>query len=88
MEWEANLTLEYPIRIGPVTVTLQAYVYNLFNNQIRTGQDTVWSTQPAQDGYPDTIYDPNQRLEPTSNYGKITGRQPPRLFRAALRVSF
>ncbi len=35
-EWDGNLTLAYPIRIGPVTATLQGYVFNLFNNQIRT----------------------------------------------------
>ncbi len=66
MEWEANLTLEYPIRFGPAIVTLQGYVYNLFNNQIRLSQDTVFTAQ-QQDGYPDTIYDPNQRLEPKRN---------------------
>ncbi len=86
MTWESNLTLEYPIRIGPVTATLQAWVYHLFNNQIRTGQDTDWSTQ-QQDGYPDTIYDPNQASS-NENYGLITGRSTPRLFRFALRVSF
>ena len=85
-QWEANLTLEYPLRVGPTTVTLQAFVFNLFNNQIRTGQDMVWSlAQPP--GYPDSIYDPNQP-QTNANYGKITARQPPRLFRAALRVSF
>lgn len=38
-------------------------------------------------GYPATIYDPNQ---PSDNpeYGKITSRQDPRVFRAAVRVSF
>jgi hypothetical protein len=87
MVWESDLTLEYPIRIGPVTATLQAYVYRLFNNQIRNGQDTAWSIQ-QQDGYPDTIYDPNQASSNEDNYGLITGRQPPRLFRVALRVSF
>jgi hypothetical protein len=86
MEWEANMTLEYPIRFGPMTVTLQAYVFNLFNNQIRVGQDTTWSAQ-AQEGYPDTIYDPNQ-ASTNENYGRITGRSDPRLFRLALRVSF
>ncbi|MEX1246338.1 MAG: TonB-dependent receptor [Thermoanaerobaculia bacterium] len=86
MEWEANLTLEYPIRIGPVIATLQGYVYNLFNNQVRLGQDTTWSAQ-QQDGYPDTIYDPNQASS-NENYGKVTERSAPRLFRFALRVSF
>jgi hypothetical protein len=86
MEWEANLTLGYPIRIGPVIATLQGYVFNLFNNQIRTGQDTTWSDQPPA-GYPDTLYDPNQPST-NKNYGKITGRTDPRLFRLALRISF
>ena len=44
--------------VGPVTVTLQAFLYSVFNNQIRTQQDTAYTiNQP--DGYPDTIYDPN-----------------------------
>ena len=85
-EWDANLTLGYPIRFGPVTATLQAYVYNAFNNQIRTDQDTVWSDQAPAD-YPASIYDPNQDQN-NPNYGKITGRSEPRLFRAAIRVSF
>jgi hypothetical protein len=85
-EWEANLTLEYPIRFGPVTATLQGYVFNLFNNQIRAGQDTTWTDQqPA--GYPDTMYDANQPSL-NGNYGLITERSGPRLFRFALRVSF
>jgi TonB dependent receptor/Carboxypeptidase regulatory-like domain/TonB-dependent Receptor Plug Domain len=85
-EWEANLTLSYPILIGPVTATLQAYVYNLFNNQIATSRDTVWSNSPPAD-YPASLFDPNQ---PQSNpeYGKITSRQEPRVFRGAVKISF
>jgi hypothetical protein len=87
-EWDANLTLEYPIAVGPTTVTLQAYVYNLFNNQIALGQDEMWSNpeqQPAD--YPASLYDPNQ---PQSNpyYGLTTARQDPRVFRFAAKVSF
>ena len=33
--WEASLTLGYPLAIGPLTVTAQLDVFNLFNNQIR-----------------------------------------------------
>lgn len=61
-------------------------VYKLFNNQFRTGQDTAWSGQ-QQDASPDTIYDPNQASS-NENYGRITSRQDPRLFRAAIRVAF
>ncbi len=85
-EWDANLTLGYPIRFGPVTVELKGYVFNVFNNQIRTGQDTVWSDQPPSD-YPDSLYDPNQE-QTNLNYGRVTARSEPRLFRAAIRVSF
>jgi hypothetical protein len=85
-EWEANLTLTYPISIGPVTVTLQAYVYDLFNNQIATSTNTAWTlNQPAN--YPASLFDPNQKSD-NPEYGKITTRQDPRSFRAAVRVSF
>jgi len=77
--WEANLTLEYPFRVGPTTVTLQGYVFNIFNNQIATDQDQVWN-----DAAPYDLNPPNRNL----NYGLVTQRQPPRLFRAALRVAF
>jgi hypothetical protein len=32
-------------------------------------------------------YDPNQK-QTNTNYGKVTERQDPRLFRAAIRISF
>ncbi len=84
--WEAGLTLGYPLTLGPVTVTAQLYVFNLFNNQIRTSQDMAWSTnQPAD--YPKSLFDPNQEQN-NSEYGKITSRQEPRLVRGAIRVSF
>ncbi len=84
--WDANLTLSYPIAIGPLTVTLQAYLFNLFNNQIATSRDDQWSISPPE-GFPATIYDPNQ--EPNNPYyGAVTGRSEPRAFRAAVRVSF
>jgi len=82
----ANLTLSYPISVGPATVTLQAYVYNAFNNQVATTRDNRWTLRPPE-RYPATIYDPNQPSDNPEN-GKITSRQDPRLFRAAIRVSF
>jgi hypothetical protein len=84
-QWDANLTLSYPFAIGPVTVTLQGYVYNLFNNQIPTFRRTDWNTTPPSQ-YPD-IYDPNQD-QTNPEYGKIVTRSDPRLFRAAVHVSF
>jgi hypothetical protein len=84
--WEANLTASYPISVGPVTATLQGYVYNIFNNQIATAVDEAWTIEPPA-GYPATALDPNQERD-NPNYGKVTSRSAPRSFRAALRVSF
>jgi hypothetical protein len=86
--WEANLTLAYPIAVGPLTATVQLYVFNLFNNQIATTRDTVWTTawQPPP-GYPASLFDPNQP-QTNPDYGKITSRQEPRLVRAAVHISF
>ena len=69
-----------------MTVTLQAYVFNLFNNQIETQRDDNYTVGPPL-GYPGTLYDPNVASN-NPNYGKIVSRQDPRLFRAAVRVSF
>ena len=69
-----------------MTVTLQAYLFHIFNKQIAISRDDVWSSSPP-DGFPATIYDPNQE-QTNPNYGKVTGRSDPRSFRAALRVSF
>jgi hypothetical protein len=84
--WEADLTLGYPIVVGPATVTIRAYVHHLFNNQFPTSTDEGWSDE-RPDGYPDTLWDPDQ---PQTNpyYGFVTFRQDPRLFRASLKISF
>ncbi|HTO87139.1 MAG TPA: carboxypeptidase regulatory-like domain-containing protein [Thermoanaerobaculia bacterium] len=84
--WGANLTLSYPIAIGPTIVTLQAYLFNLFNKQIAVSRNDVWSDSQPQ-GYPATIYDPNQE-QTNIEYGKVTVRQEPFQFRAAVKVSF
>ncbi|HTO88939.1 MAG TPA: TonB-dependent receptor [Thermoanaerobaculia bacterium] len=83
-QWDANLTVSYPIAVGPATVTLQAYLYNLFNNQIATTEDIVWNNQ-SWDGYPNSMFN---QPKTNPNYGKVTARTDPRLFRAAVRVSF
>ena len=84
--WEANLTLSYPIRVGPLTATLQGYLYNFFNNQIVTSRDERWTTA-VPEGYAATIYDPSQERN-NPDYGRVTSRSAPRSFRAALRVAF
>jgi hypothetical protein len=84
--WEGNVQLSYPIILGPVIATLQASLFNMFNNQIPIAIDNVWAWDlPA--GYPDTIFDPD-RPQTNETYGTVLARSAPRLFRAALRLSF
>ena len=105
-QWEANLSLGYPVKFGPVTVTGLFYVFHLFNNQIRTNVDNNWQISQganypkSADQYNQLFYPPctaAQAANPVAsrcneqnnvNYGKATSRQDPRLFRAALKVSF
>jgi hypothetical protein len=85
-QYDANLTLGYPLQLGPVTITPQLYVFNLIGRQQDILEDVRWSTsQPA--GYPNTIFDPNQQ-QTNPNYGKITTRSDPRLLRGAVKISF
>ena len=84
--WGTDLTASYPITIGPATVTLQAYLFNVFNEQIAISRDEAWSNQQPPD-YPASIFDPNQEQN-NPEYGKVNGRSEPRVFRAAVRVSF
>jgi hypothetical protein len=85
--WEANLSLSYPITFGPVTATLQMDCFNVFNNQIPISIDEGWAGGYPPEGFPATIYDPNQK-QSNETYGGVTGRSAPRAIRAALRVSF
>lgn len=84
--WGANLTASCPLTIGPVTVTLQAYLFNIFNKQIAISRDDSYSTYPPA-GYPNTAFDPNQE-QTNRYYGSVNHRSPPRVFRAAVKVSF
>jgi hypothetical protein len=84
--WGTNLSLSYPIVVGPTIVTVQAFLFNVFNEQIAISRDNSWSISPPV-GFPATIYDPNQE-QTNPEYGKVTGRQNPRVFRAAVKVSF
>jgi hypothetical protein len=85
--WEGSFTLAYPIAVGTVIVTPQAYLFNLFNKQVAISRDENGSTYPPKD-FPATIYDPNQEETNVDHYGNVTGRYAPRSFRAALKVSF
>ena len=73
MQWEANLTLSYPIRVGPVTATLQALrLQPLQQSDPRLAQDADWIDSAAGrlPGH-DLRSQPGRR--PTPNYGMITG---------------
>ena len=52
--WEGSLTLSYPIAIGPVIVTPQAYLFNLFNKQVAISRDENWSTYNQPENFPAT----------------------------------
>ncbi|HYB52425.1 MAG TPA: TonB-dependent receptor, partial [Thermoanaerobaculia bacterium] len=105
-QYEANLSLAYPFNLGPVTVTLQGYVFNLLNRQTVTNVDNNWQISQGinypktPDQYAQLFYPPctaAQAGDPVANkcneqnnanYGKATSRQDPRLFRAAIKISF
>jgi outer membrane receptor protein involved in Fe transport len=84
--WGANLSFSYPIAIGPAMVTLQAYLFNVFDKQIAIFRNEWWSTKQPE-GYPATIYDPDQ-AQMNTDYGKVMDRSSPRVFRAAVKASF
>ena len=42
-DYEANLSLSYNIKMGPVTVSPQVYVFNLFNRQTTTNIDQAFN---------------------------------------------
>jgi hypothetical protein len=84
--WGTNLTLSYPVSIGPMTATLQAYLFNVFNKQIAISR-TIRGRNKAPHDYPRSLYDPNQD-QANDNYGSVNLRSQPRSFRAAVRVSF
>ena len=94
--YEMNLSLGYPVAFGPVTVTPTLYLFNAINAQQVTLRDVRYSTSQPE-GYtncsgttfppPCTLYDPNQQ-QTNPNYHNVTQRQSPRLFRAALKITF
>ncbi|HEY3204460.1 MAG TPA: carboxypeptidase regulatory-like domain-containing protein [Thermoanaerobaculia bacterium] len=84
---EANLSLGYPFSIGTVTATVQLNLYNVFNRQTVTARNEFRSFVLPPSGYPDSIFDPNQE-QTNPEYGRPTARLDPRLFRAALKISF
>jgi len=103
-DYEMNVSLGYNINIGPVTVTPQAYLYNVFNRQTVTAVDTNFNsagsfvTNPASPFYGQAGVEPGTAATcPASasgpctdnpDYGKAVQRVNPRLLRIALKVTF
>ena len=52
-QWESNLSVGYPVQIGPVTVSGLLYLFNIFNNQIITNVDNNWQISQGVN-YPKT----------------------------------
>jgi hypothetical protein len=79
-QYEANLSVAYEFKTGPLTITPRLYIYNLLNCQGET---------PGQDAFnPDGAFDANGNAVRHPDYGRILERQEPRLFRVAMKVSF
>jgi hypothetical protein len=103
-DYDMNLSLGYNINVGPVTVTPQAYVYNLFNRQTVNSVDATFNpggafvTNPASPFYGQAGVEPGTAANcPSSasapcpdnpDYRKANGRNNPRLLRIALKVTF
>jgi carboxypeptidase family protein/TonB-dependent receptor-like protein len=84
--WQADLTLGYPISVGPLRATLQIYVFNIFNTHIETWEATGYRNSPGPN-YPADMFDPNI-LSDDPRYGSVLDRQRSRRIRGALKFSF
>jgi len=79
-QYEANVSLAYEFKAGPLTITPRVSVFNLLNRQGETRVSDAFNPNGAFDASGNAVQHPN--------YGKILQRQEPRLFRVAMRVSF
>lgn len=79
-QYEANLSVAYEFKFGPLTIAPRVYIYNVLDRQ---GETRV------QDAFnPDGAFDADGNAVRHPDYGKILERQEPRLFRVAMKVSF
>ena len=88
-QWEANLSLAYPISLGPATVTPSSSCTTCSTAKRRPIRTRPGRRRIRRAGTRTTgvIFDPNQP-KTNDNYGKTTERLPPRSVRAAVKVSF
>ena len=103
-DYDMNLSLGYNINVGPVTITPQAYLYNVLNRQTVTSIDSNFNTAGSFVTNPASPFFGLAGEEPGSaancpatasapctdnpDYGKATARTNPRLLRVALKVTF
>ena len=103
-DYDLNLSLGYNINVGPVTITPQAYLYNVLNRQTVTAIDSNFNTAGSFVTNPASPFFGQAGEEPGSaancpatasgpctdnpDYGKATARTNARLLRVALKVTF
>jgi hypothetical protein len=103
-DYEMNLSLGYNINVGPVTLTPQAYLYNILNRQTVTAIDSNFNSagsfvvNPASPFYGQAGVEPGTAANcpatasapctDNPDYGKAVQRVNPRLLRVALKVTF
>jgi carboxypeptidase family protein/TonB-dependent receptor-like protein len=79
-QYEANASIAYEFKAGPVTIAPRVSVFNLLNRQGETRVSDAFN--------PDGAFDASGNPIPHRNYGKILQRQEPRLVRVSMRLSF
>ncbi len=102
-DYDLNLSLGYNINVGPVTITPQAYLYNVINRQTATSYDATFNpggsfvTDTTSPFYGQAGLAPGEGTCPAAatapcpdniDYLKVNARNNPRLLRVALKVTF
>ena len=102
-DYDLNLSLGYNIALGPVTITPQAYLYNVINNQTATSYDATFNpggafvTDPTSPFYGQAGLAPGEGTcsaaaaapcPDNEDYLKVNQHNNPRLLRVALKVTF
>ncbi len=102
-DYDMNLSLGYNINVGPVTITPQAYLYNVINRQTATSYDATFNpggafvTDTTSPFYGQAGLAPGEGTCSASavapcpdntDYLKVNQRNNPRLLRVALKVTF
>ena len=103
-DYDMNLSLGYDLNVGPVTVTPMLYVFNLLNRQTVNDILQTFNSNGDYVSTPGSPFYGQSGVEPGSaencpatapapctdspDYRKANQRTSPRLFRAALKITF